>query len=156
MDLGISDNKGTEELQQQDTEEILQQEDTEIVDLEALKDTQDTVTSPQISSQQVVQSQKGTASTFHEGTASIPQEGTGEEEEYEKRIKVKGKAPMSAEEDVQPKKIKAREAAQIDHDAELGKKIQEDEIYVASFMEAQRLQNEELAFGPTLDYQPSE
>lgn len=41
------------------------------------------------------------------------------------------------EAETQPsKKIKAREAAQIDHDAELARKIQEDEIYVASFMEA--------------------
>ncbi|PWA89426.1 hypothetical protein CTI12_AA109180 [Artemisia annua] len=152
----------TEELQQQqDTEEVLQ-EDTEIFDLDAHKEGTDTATS---------QAQQDTAATTlpvqtQEGTDSVIHEET-EEAEYGKKRKEKGKAPMTAEEaSLQQNKVKPRVVAQLDYDAEVAKKFREeelankaaqDELEVASFMEAKRLENEELAstniFGQLSEYQ---
>lgn len=92
---------------------------------------------------------------MEEGNAFIQREETVDVV-YERKRKAKGKAPMEEVEETQPlKNMKAREAAQIDHDAELARKLQEDERSVASFMETQRLQNIQMVNDPILDYQPS-
>lgn len=67
---------------------------------------------------------------------------------------------MTAEEvSLQLKKVKPSIIAQINHDAEIARKVQEDELArkkaeddIASFMEVQRLQNAQILNEPTMAY----
>lgn len=87
-------------------------------------------------------------------TASIVEETV--EEEIARKRKEKGKAPISEEATEQQRKVKARTQAQIDMDAEVAKKTQEEEV--ARFMEEQRVQKEFSKSIPniTSTYQPTE
>lgn len=76
------------------------------------------------------------------------QDVTTAEEEAARIRTEKGKAVMTSSEQVQPRKVSRREQAQISYDAELAKKLVEDEVAkkkkqeeldIGSFMEAQRL-----------------